>query len=134
MPPIDKKVRYSKNAEDIHSALQQVVKLAVQPEEDLHYASGTAIVSLDKLKPVYITAIQAADLCETKAKVYVRRTGVKLKVRLEQPATGQWQETMLTTPFKGTLESTASTLWRNFINDSLGFRHCIRSEPKMVKD
>lgn len=134
MTTINKKVRYSKNAADIYPALQQVMKVAVQPEENLRYENGTSIVSLDKLKPAYKTAIQAADLSETRARVYARRTGVKLKVRLELPASGQWQETTLTAPLKGTLESTTSTLWRYYFNDLLGFRHSIKSEPKMAKD
>lgn len=133
MPSISKKITYSEEPREIYSAMYQLRKAAVQPQEDLHHeGSGISTVSLDKLEPVYESALQAMNLVETNAKVYVRRENVKLKVRVEQPASGQWRDTVLTMPFNGTRESAAATLKCHFINDVLGFRHCTRPEQKVT--
>jgi hypothetical protein len=87
MPSISKKITYSEELWEIYSAMYQLRKAAVQPQEDLHHeGSGSLTVSLEKLEPVYKSALQAMNLVETKTKVYVRRENVKLKVRVELPA------------------------------------------------
>ena len=63
-----------------------------------------------------------------KTKIYARRTLAKFKVRLGQPISGQWIETTLSTPIKGTLATTAITLERNYLNDLFGFRH-FKTDP-----